>query len=223
MALTGFFLVTFLIVHVGLNSCIFYDLNTRFTNPNDNGEMFNKAAHFMGSTIVTRLLEIVLFIGFIVHIVQGYAVEIKNRSKRKKGYQKDLGSRGSTWYSRSMAILGTLIFLYLIMHVAQFWVPSRITGLEEVTYDGKQYHDLFGRMYDTFQSPLIVGLYLVGVISLAYHLAHGFTGAFRTMGVHNRKYLTMLKGLGYGFTIIVCVLFALMPLSMYFHWIGPNN
>src|SRR5436305_4354897 len=121
MALTGLFLISFLIVHVGLNSCIFYDLNTSFTDPSDNGQMFNKAAHFMGSTIVTRILEIVLFAGFLLHIIQGYAVEIKNKKNRSKGYKQSLGNRGSTWYSRSMAILGTLIFLYLVMHVAQFW------------------------------------------------------------------------------------------------------
>src|SRR5436309_3901513 len=85
MALTGIFLITFLIVHVGLNACIFADLN--WLNPNDNGEMFNKAANFMGSTIVTRLLEIVLFVGFIIHIIQGYVVEAKNRRLRGQGYK----------------------------------------------------------------------------------------------------------------------------------------
>ena len=220
MALTGIFLVTFLIVHVGLNACIFAD----WVDTSDNGEMFNKAAHFMGSTIVTRLLEIVLFAGFILHIIQGYVVEAKNRARRGHGYQIALGSRGSTWMSRSMAILGTLIFLYLIMHVAQFWVPSRITkSLEEVSYDGgrTQIHNLFLKMYEVFQSPVVVVLYLVGVAALGFHLLHGFHSAFRSMGVHNKKYLSLLKGLGYGFTAIVCIMFALMPISMYLNWVNP--
>lgn len=221
MALTGIFLITFLLVHVGLNACIFADL--QWLNPSDNGEMFNKAAHFMGSTIVTRLLELVLFVGFIVHIIQGYVVEAKNRSRRGTGYQIALGNRGSTWMSRSMAILGTLIFLYLVMHVAQFWVPSRITGLDEVTYDGKQYHNLFLRMYEVFQTSWVVVLYLVGVAALGFHLLHGFHSAFRSVGVHNKKYLSLLKGLGYGFTVIVCLLFALMPISMYLQWVSPNS
>src|ERR1700712_4807426 len=114
MALTGLFLISFLLVHVGLNSCIFNDL--KIFNPNDNGSMFNRAAHFMGNSIVIRLMEIGLFLGFIVHIIQGYAVKLKNRPRRKKGYQIGLGSRGSTWMSRSMAILGTLIFIYLVVH-----------------------------------------------------------------------------------------------------------
>ena len=221
MALTGLFLISFLLIHVSLNSCIFNDL--KIFNPDDNGSMFNRAAHFMGNSLVIRIMEIGLFAGFLVHIIQGYSVEVKNRSRRKKGYQIGLGNRGSTWMSRSMAILGTLIFIYLVVHVAQFWVPSRITGLEEVSYDGgrTQVHNLFLRMYEVFQQPWVVVLYLVGVASLGFHLLHGFHSAFRSMGVHNKKYLSMLKGLGYGFTIIVCILFALMPLSMYLDWVSP--
>jgi succinate dehydrogenase / fumarate reductase, cytochrome b subunit len=221
MALTGIFLVTFLIVHVGLNACIFAD----WVDTTDNGEMFNKAAHFMGSTIVTRILEGVLFIGFIIHIIQGWLVEAKNRARRDHGYQISLGSRGSTWMSRSMAILGTLIFMFLVLHISKFWWSSRITqDLAQVSYDGgrTEMHNLFLRMYDVFQSPVIVIIYVISVLVLGFHLWHGFHSAFRSMGVHNKKYLSLLKGLGYGFTIIVCVMFALMPISMYLNWVNPN-
>jgi len=221
MALTGIFLITFLIVHVGLNACIFAD----WVDTTDNGEMFNKAAHFMGSTIVTRILEAVLFIGFIIHIIQGWMVEAKNRARREQGYQISLGSRGSTWMSRSMAILGTLIFMFLVLHISKFWWSSRITqDLAQVSYDGgrTEMHNLFLRMYDVFQSPVIVIIYVISVLVLGFHLWHGFHSAFRSMGVHNKKYLSLLKGLGYGFTIIVCVMFALMPISMYLNWVNPN-
>jgi succinate dehydrogenase / fumarate reductase cytochrome b subunit len=224
MALTGLFLISFLVVHVGLNSCIFNDLS--IFNPQDNGSMFNRAAYFMGNSLVVRILEIGLFAGIILHIIQGYMVELKNRSRRSKGYQVSLGNRGSTWMSRSMAILGTLIFFYLIIHVAHFWIPSRITGtLEPVEYmgNGREVHNLFLRMFEVFQQGWVVILYLAGVFSLAFHLWHGFHSAFRSLGVHNKKYLGMLKVLGYGFTIIVCLLFALMPLSMYFQWVTPYN
>jgi succinate dehydrogenase / fumarate reductase, cytochrome b subunit len=121
-----------------------------------------------------------------------------------------------------MALLGTLILLFLIMHVAHFWVPSRVThDLNPVTYGYTETHDLFMRMYEVFQEPVIVILYLLGVASLAFHLFHGFHSAFRSLGVHNRKYLLMLKSLGYGFTIIVSILFALMPISMYLDWVTP--
>jgi succinate dehydrogenase / fumarate reductase cytochrome b subunit len=221
MALTGLFLISFLLVHVGLNSTIFNDLP--IFNKSDNGSMFNRAAHFMGAALVIRIMEFGLFAGFILHIIQGYAIEIKNRKLRGAGYRTSLGNKGSKWYSRSMAILGTLIFLFLIMHVSHFWVPSRIThSLEPVTYNNVETHNLFLKMYETFQQPLVVILYVLGVISLAYHLFHGFHSAFRSLGVHNKKYLGLLKTIGYGFTIIVAILFALMPISMYFDWVSPN-
>lgn len=221
MALSGLFLITFLLVHVGLNSCVFYDLP--FFDHNDNGSMFNRAAHFMGASLVIRIVEIILFAGFLLHIIQGYAVEFKNQGRRKKGYQIGLGNRGSTWMSRNMAILGTLIFLYLVVHVSQFWVPSRITqhNLGDKIYYGKPVHDLFSLMFETFQQGWVVILYLVGVIALCFHLLHGFHASFRSIGVHNKKYLGTLKVLGYVFSVVVCLLFALMPISMYFQWVSP--
>src|SRR5205085_6144701 len=100
---------------------------------------------------------------------------------------------------------------------------SRITqNVPQEMYNGKEIHNMFLLMYDTFQQGWVVILYLVGVASLCFHLLHGFHAAFRSMGVHNKKYLSLLKGLGYGFSVIVCLLFALMPISMYLQWVSPN-
>lgn len=222
MALTGLFLITFLIVHVGINACIFYDLP--FFDPKDNGEMFNKAAHFMGSTVVIRIIEIGLFLLLILHAFQGYQLTVQNRRRRGHGYEKPLGERGSRWYSRSMGILGTIILLFLIVHISAFWWPSRVSkNLQPVSYgNGVEVHNLFLRMYEVFQNPAIVILYILACLSLAYHLMHGFSSAFRTMGVHNRKYLDMLRYFGYFFSIAISILFALMPVSMFLHWVGPQ-
>ena len=180
--------------------------------------MFNRAAHFMASSMVVRTMEYGLFLGFIIHIIQGYVLEAKNLSRRGQGYKVSLGNRGSKWYSRTMGLLGTLLLLFLIMHIAHFWVPSRITGLEEV--EGKNYHNMFIVMVDVFQNPVVVILYILGCISLAYHLLHGFQSAFRTLGLHNTRYIGMVKGIGAAFSIIVPLVFALMPISMYMKWIG---
>ena len=218
MALTGLFLISFLVIHVGLNACIW---------ANDQGEMFNKAAHFMGSMVVIRILEIGLFAGIILHTVQGLVFEFQNRAKRNVGYAVPLGNKGSKWYRRSMGLLGTLILLFLIMHVYHFWIPSRFGGvgsvqeLEPVVYNGREYHNLYAEMLRVFQGNiLVVLLYIAGCISLAYHLMHGFQSAFKTIGVHNRKYLVMLNNLGLGFSIIVAAAFAMMPVSMYLEWIS---
>jgi succinate dehydrogenase / fumarate reductase cytochrome b subunit len=219
MALTGISLILFLVVHVGLNACIW---------ANDKGEMFNTGANFMGSMLVIRLMEIGLFAGIIMHLAQGYILAYQNQTKRDVKYAIDYGNAGSKWYSRSMGLLGTLILLFLIMHIYHFWIPSRFGGianvkpLEEINYAnalGKQYHNLYAEMLVVFSDPIVVMLYVLGCISLAYHLMHGFESAFRTIGLSNNRYLKMLRYTGRGFSIIVCLAFAMMPISMYFKWI----
>jgi succinate dehydrogenase / fumarate reductase cytochrome b subunit len=218
MGSTGLFLISFLVIHVGLNACIW---------ANDEGEMFNKAAHFMGSMIVIRIMEIGLFAFIILHAVQGLVLTAQNQSKRKKGYAVPMGTKGSTWYRKSMGLLGTLILLFLIMHIYHFWVPSRFGGIAEVqelgtvTYGDKEYHNLYAEMLNVFRgNPLVVILYVAGCVSLAYHLAHGFDSAFKTLGVHNRRYLAILNNIGLGFSVIVSAAFAMMPVSMYLGWIS---
>lgn len=218
MALSGLFLISFLIVHVTVNACIWAVVFV----PDDNGEVFNKAAHWLGQTMVPRILEIGLFIVFIIHIVQGYVLEVQNRQRRGIGYKVKMGSKGSAWYRKSMGLLGTLIFLFLIVHLADFWVPSRFGGLDKVSYPdtpGKEYHELYGKMISVFQNIWVVILYIVGCISLAWHLIHGFQSSFRTLGVSNKRYLIMLNGTGWVFSIIVSLMFAMMPVSVYLGWI----
>ena len=209
MGLTGLSLIAFLVVHVGLNATIW---------ANDNGEMFNRAAHWMGATVVTRILEIFLFIGILLHIIQGYILTAYNNSRRGTGYRVNRGY-GSKWYSRSMGLLGTLVLMFLVIHIAHFWVPSRITHtLPEATYN-PEHHDLYAKMMEVFQEPVWVAVYIIGCVSLAYHLAHGFKASFRTFGVSNSRYYSLIKTAGYAFAVIVPLAFIMMPLSMHFGWI----
>lgn len=213
MAFTGIFLILFLIVHAGLNACIW---------ANDEGLMFNKAAHFMGSFIVPRLLEIGLFIGILMHIVQGYMLTLENRSKRSVGYAVNY-AKGSKWYSRSMALLGTLLLMFLVMHIYHFWTPSRLGGMAGIkaltVFDknGVEYHNLYAEMKLVFENVYVVILYVLACGSLAYHLAHGFQSAFKTIGIHNKRYHIAISTIGYGFAILIPLAFAMMPISFYFN------
>jgi succinate dehydrogenase / fumarate reductase cytochrome b subunit len=212
MGLTGLFLISFLVVHVGINACIW---------ANDGGEMFNKAAHYMGSTVVIRIMEVGLFIGIFLHIIQGYLLAASNQSKRKTGYAVPMGNRGSTWYSRSMGLLGTILLLFFILHWWHFWIPSRFTGMEEIVLPGteKKLYNVFGLMKVTFSQLWVVIAYVVACFSLFWHLLHGFQSAFRTMGLHNKKYISLVRATGIGFSVIVPLAFAMMPVSMYLGWV----
>lgn len=207
MALTGLFLVTFLVVHCYVNANVF------FPNAEEN---FNRAAHFMGTNLLIRITEIGLFAGFIVHIAQGYQLALKNKASRKSRYAVTAGSKNSKWYSRSAAILGTLILLFLIIHLAHFWVPSRFGGLEEVSYGGEKIHNLYLRMKNIFANPLVVIVYISGCISLSWHLLHGIQSAAQTLGWTNKNFFPMIKNIGVVFSVLIPLIFALMPLALYF-------
>lgn len=206
MALTGTFLITFLIVHAGINACIFL---------NDEGATFKTFAHFMSHNWIVRFLEIGLFAGLFMHIIQGLLLWAQNNKARPVRYHYNQPSKNSTWYSRSMGILGTLLLLFLIMHLNHFYVGTKIA-----LYSGDQPHDLYKEMQEIFSEPIWVGLYLAGVVALFWHLYHGFQSAFQTFGLNHKRYTPLIRTAGIGYAIIICTLFALMPLAFYFHWIS---
>ncbi len=206
MSLTGLFLILFLVVHCYINAQIFW---------NDGGEKFKEAAHFMGTNFVIRTIEIGLFAFLILHIVQGLMLALRNRSKRTVRYAVSAGNATSKWYSRSMALLGTLILLFLIIHIRMFWAPNRF----EQTF-GSGELDLYSMMRDEFQNIVYVVVYVLGCFSLAWHLVHGFFSAFQTLGLGTNKYKGIIKSVGVAFSIIVPLVFALMPIAFYLGWIS---
>lgn len=221
MGLTGFFLISFLIVHCAINAMIFF---------NDGGQTFNHWGHFMGSNLIIRTAEIGLFVFLLIHIIQGLLLWKQNRSARPVKYIVTKLNENSKWYSRSMGLLGTLILIFLILHLYHFWTPSRFGGianvrpLEETTladYNNQSVHDLYKEMLQVFQNNLlIVVVYVLGVISLCWHLLHGFQSAFQTFGWNHKKYTPLIKSLGVAYSIIICLLFAMMPIAIYLHWVG---
>jgi succinate dehydrogenase / fumarate reductase cytochrome b subunit len=206
MALTGLFLISFLIVHGVINAMIFY---------NDGGVTFTHWAHFMATNPVIRTLEIVLIFGFLLHITQGLLLWKQNRAARGPVRYKVVSpTKQTTWYSRSMTLLGTLILLFLVIHTSNFWIPNRrhqfMTGQEL---------DLYQMIIATFQSPIEVIIYLMGCFSLFWHLLHGFKSSFQSLGLNHAKYNNVIAMGGKMFSILISLLFALMPISVYFHLI----
>jgi len=202
MGLTGLFLISFLIVHVSVNSCIFI---------NDGGITFNSAAHFMATNPLIRLIEIGLFAGLILHIIFALLLTLENKKARPIGYLKINGAANSNWYSRSMGILGSLLLIFLVVHLAHFWIDTKIA-----VFTGKaDQHNTFNEMKEVFSNWYIVALYLIGVGSLLFHILHGFQSAFQTLGLNHKKYTPIIKKIGIWFSIIVCLLFASMPVAIF--------
>lgn len=201
MGITGLFLISFLIVHCTINALIFV---------NDGGHLFNEAAEFMATNILIRTMEIVLFVGIIWHIVEALILTMRNQKARPVKYAVTNGNANSKWYSRWMGLLGTLILMFLIIHLRHFWVVSRFT--DHIT-SGEE--TLFDEMKEVFANPLVVFFYVAAMLSLAYHLMHGFQSAFQSLGLNHKAYTPLIKTIGFWFSIIVPLLFAAMPVAIY--------
>lgn len=206
MGLTGLFLILFLIVHAVANSCIFL---------NDGGETYNGVAHFLSHNWIVRFLEIGLFVGFILHIVQGLMLTAQNNSKRPVKYAINPGNATSKWYSRSMGILGSLVLIFLVIHLKDFFIGTKVA-----LYTGDAPHNLFNEMKEEFSELPTVIIYTLGVVSLCWHLIHGFSSAFQTLGVNSPKYNGIIKSVGIAYSLIICLLFILMPMAFYFQWVS---
>jgi succinate dehydrogenase / fumarate reductase cytochrome b subunit len=188
-------------VHVSLNSAIFL---------NDGGQTFNAGADFMAHNPVIRIIEIGLFAGLILHVFQAFVLTMENKKARPVAYQVVNGSANSSWYSRSMGILGSLLLIFLVVHLGNFWLPTKVAVFSHTE------HNTFNEMKLVFSQWYFVAVYLIGVAALLYHLLHGFQSAFQTMGLNHKKYTPLIKKVGIWFSVIVCILFAAMPITMFF-------
>ncbi len=201
MAVTGVSLIAFLVVHCAINATVYF---------NDSGETFNLAAEFMAHNWFIRVSEVGLMLGLLIHIMQGLYLTFDNNTKRKSKYGVNAAKSNSTWYSRSMGLLGTILLLFLVMHLKDFWIVSRFDAQGGLTEEKTLYHF----MVEVFQNPVAVTLYVFGCISLAYHLLHGFQSAFQTFGINHPAYTPIIKSIGTGFSIIVPLIFASIPVVL---------
>ena len=206
VALTGLFLILFLIIHAGVNAAIFL---------NDGGVTYNEFARFMSHNWILRFLEVGLFVAFFIHIIQALIVWRQNKIARPVAYHTNKPQKNSTWYSRTMGLMGTLILLFLVIHISHFFVGTKVA-----LYSGDQPHNLYNEMKEVVSNPYVVLIYMIGLVALFWHLMHGFQSAFQTLGINHKRYTPIIKGLGMVYTVIIILLFALMPISMYLGWLN---
>ena len=207
MSITGLFLCSFLVVHIIGNLQLFNE---------DGGAAFNIYSRFMGTNPIIRTMEIVLLLGFLFHIYDAIVLTKKNKAARPVNYAVNRPQENSTWSSRNMGLLGTVILVFLIIHLWNFFVPARFGGLEGVVIDNVHYENLYLKVQQSFQIWWYVALYVISMFALAYHLIHGFQSAFQTLGLDHKKYTPFIQAFGYAFSVIVCLGFAAIPLYFFF-------
>lgn len=210
MALSAFFLMFFLLLHVTINLLSVF-----------NPDLFNEVSHFMGTNPIIQFgMQPVLVLGVVFHFVMGFVLEIKNKKAQGVKYTKNNGAANSTWMSRNMIYSGIAILAFILLHFVDFWFPEIntkfILGDWSGTIDGVEGYRYYEELTHKFENPIRVGAYVLAFIFLALHLLHGFTSAFQSMGGSVSKKKT-LQSIGKAYSIIIPLTFIFIALYHHFN------
>lgn len=211
MAITGLGLILFLIAHLVGNMMLYID---------DGGATFNLYAHGMAHNPVIYVFEAIIFAGFLFHIVDGFMLMAYNKKSRPVQYHTKKSHSSVTWSSRNMGILGGILLIFIVLHLANFFAKSKILDpgpdtIQMVNVDGVMVRDLYGVVQESFSVWWYSAVYVVCMIALGFHLYHGFESAFRTLGMSHKKYAPFVSALGIIYSIVVPALFASMPVYFF--------
>jgi len=203
MALAGLFLISFLVVHLGINLLLLSD---------DGGAAFMGAVEFMTTNPVVKIMEYVLLGGFAIHIVIGIIIQIQNWMARPVRYKVE-GYSHLSFFSKYMIHTGAIIFIFLCIHFSNFYFIK--LGLVSPP-EGIGKEDFYQMANLLFANRFYAILYIVLMIFLGFHLNHAFQSAFQTLGLNHSKYTPFIKVLGTIYSIVVPLGFASIPLFYIF-------
>ena len=214
MAATGLFLCLFLAGHLAGNLQL-------FTASADGGRQFNEYAKFMTTFPAVKILSYLTYFAVLFHLVDGIVLSMQNRKARPVRYAMERPSENAGWSSRNMMLLGTIVLVFLVTHMQNFWWQIHFGEVAMVNYDGVMVKDLytvvaafFNPEMNSFALPAI-GLYLLGQFALGFHLWHGFSSGFQSVGLRHPRYSQWIGGLGKAFAVVVPVLFSAIVVFMY--------
>jgi succinate dehydrogenase / fumarate reductase cytochrome b subunit len=209
MSLSGFFLILFLPVHLIGN----LQLLTK-----DAGVSFNLYSYFMTHNPFIKTVSYLLYFSILLHTVQGLLLWRMNRkAKGKIGYAvKALRGDGTNVKAASnMAWLGIIIFVFIMVHMYQFWLQMKLGKVPMVDIDGVSYKNLYDPVISAFTNLNFVLFYVISMIIIGIHLNHGFQSAFQTLGLSHKKYTPLIKSIGKAYAFIVPFGFAIIPIIVY--------
>ena len=197
MALSGLFLCLFLVGHLAGNLQLFMQ-----------GEaarlQFNKYGEFMTSFPLVKILSYLTYFSIIFHVIDGLMLTLHNRKARPVGYAYSRPDKNSAWSSRNMGILGTVLLIFIVLHMKSFWAEVHFGALPE---DANHNKDLYFITVAAFKQWWYTALYIPAMAALGFHLYHGFASGFQSLGLRHPRYYSFIRKFGMGFSIVVPFLF----------------
>lgn len=203
--ITGIGLMLFLIGHLLGNLTV-------FGSP-DAFNIYTKKLESLGPLLY--VIEAGLAFFFLYHTILGVSIWLKRRKARPEGYdtyKTKGGPSHQSLASRSMIITGSVIFIFLIIHIASF----KFGATDTVMIDGEPARDLRALIIEKFTTPAYAFGYTFVLVLAILHLSHGFWSAFTSLGMKHGESSKKVQAFAYGFGIVLMLGFIFIPLYIYF-------
>ena len=208
-AVSGAFLILFLGLHVTINSFSIIDSFTGKFGAADG--LFQAGCDFMALPVITIMVP-VLALGFVVHILYGCWLTIKNVIARGgiKRYEVASKAAADSWSAKNMFVLGIIIVGFICFHLFHFWAKMQlqmfIGGAESNPYD---------LLVLTFGAWWRLLLYICWFVAIWFHLTHGFWSMFQTVGWDGKTWFKRVKVIGVIVSTLICLLFAAVGINAF--------
>lgn len=201
MGITGLIWAGFVLAHMAGNLLIFVS-----------ADAYNSYGHALTSGNIIYVAETVLILALIVHVYTAVSLTMNNRAAKNQRYAVTAsGKKKTTLASRTMAVQGSIILVFIILHLITFKYGVHY----ETTVNGTPMRDLARLMFEVFQQPGYVIWYLVALILLGFHLSHGVGSTFQSLGLMEGTYRNMWKKLSYAYATIVALGFIAQPVYIF--------
>ena len=222
-AVSGAFLIVFLLLHATIN---FFSVIDSFTGKfgvvaaddslfSAGDGLFKLGCDFMSTPVISIMVP-VLALGFLVHILYGIWLTVKNVIARGgvKRYEVSSRAAADSWSARNMFVLGLVIIGFICFHLTQFWAHMQMPELLKIApqlYEDDPYFLLtsyFGNWWCTL-------LYIVWFVVLWFHLTHGFWSMFQTVGWDGQTWFKRVKVIGVIVVTIICLMFVSVAVNAF--------
>jgi succinate dehydrogenase / fumarate reductase cytochrome b subunit len=198
MALTGFFMVMFVIAHLAGNTTIW-----------GGPEWINSySEHLHQLPLILWPFRFLMLIVLITHILLGVILTLENWTAKKEKYAVTRRLK-ATISSRTMIWTGLVLLSFIVFHLLHFTF-KRIPGVIEVQ-DGLGRLDVYSMIIAGLMDRLISAIYILAMMALTLHVGHGIQSIFQTFGVSSDHTLPNLTILARSLSVVFLLGFGSIP------------
>ena len=206
---TGLFLCIFLVVHLSANCILLL--------PQEIARgMYNSYSTTLRESPFIKLVAYLLYASILLHVIYALLITLHNRRAKPQKYVVNHYEENSSWTSQNMGLLGTMVLLFIVVHLANFWARIKLGMGDAVALDAAGHLDVYQVTSSLFHNIYYVIFYTLLAIPLAFHLHHGFKSAFKTLGFYHKKGLRIIAQVALIYAIIMGVGFGIIPFIVYF-------